>query len=556
MDAGWKADLEGGPVPLVGLGELAGELDQERLAQRFESSCRPTHHALATIGCKSLTLTVPKEVSLYAEGHREEARAALHGAAKTAVGRLLRGLSYAGVTGIHTRNQLGEIHYHAHVLVGKFARHVATGCTVTLNNSIGLRAIREMGLAWHEGVAREFRERLRLGIEDKLPWAGPVALILPDGSRLDPLDRETQRQSERRLCPTFTETTKTGATVVRRFHLRTMDDRIFEIASGARGTAGWSSIAFTDSFPDLAGGLSRYEARVKSLQSIGYLSPEGQITPSFRVHFASRHEASFSALESVRQDLQRRLDGDGAGDATALPPARLWLHAQDYADLRRRIERLGYSAEEVRESFARALAQKPSRETLQPIRATWAKREEPEVAPAGCSPAAILRAYADRREIKIQRIYLVAPGMARGWQLEARRAFGDQLKRVAEHDLSLARNHRLAQPGLALRPVIWLARLPMPWDSHRLDLAITRCGQLARQQQIHRSGRVEIQRAYELWRAKLVTRADAKKAQPALPAGRHDDRLADPHDDRLAGRHADRAEPQIDEPPMGGTGFL
>ncbi len=43
MDTGWKTDLEGGRVPLVGFGQLANELDQEKLAQRLEDSCLPYH---------------------------------------------------------------------------------------------------------------------------------------------------------------------------------------------------------------------------------------------------------------------------------------------------------------------------------------------------------------------------------------------------------------------------------------------------------------------------------------------------------------------------------
>jgi hypothetical protein len=50
MDPGWKADLEGGRVPLVGFGELAGELDDKRLAERFEDSCQPTGSLCGTTG--------------------------------------------------------------------------------------------------------------------------------------------------------------------------------------------------------------------------------------------------------------------------------------------------------------------------------------------------------------------------------------------------------------------------------------------------------------------------------------------------------------------------
>ena len=137
MDPGWKTDLEGGRVPLVGFGELAGENDEEKLAKRFEDSCQPYHSLRGTTGYKSITLTLPKEVSLYAEGHREEAKAAINAAIKRTLDRAFAGFRYSGVAAIHTRNEAGEIHYHAHVLVGKFARSIETGRAVSLNSTAG-----------------------------------------------------------------------------------------------------------------------------------------------------------------------------------------------------------------------------------------------------------------------------------------------------------------------------------------------------------------------------------------------------------------------------------
>jgi hypothetical protein len=111
MDPGWKTDLEGGRVPLVGFGELAGELDEKRLAEGFEESCLPYHDIRGTTGYKSITLTVPKEVSLYAEGHREEAKAAINAAIKQALDRAFPGFRFSAVAAIHTRNQhVGKLH--------------------------------------------------------------------------------------------------------------------------------------------------------------------------------------------------------------------------------------------------------------------------------------------------------------------------------------------------------------------------------------------------------------------------------------------------------------
>ena len=378
MDPGWKTDLEGGRVPLVGFGELAGESNEDKMAERFEHSCQPYHSLQGTTGYKSITLTVPKEVSLYAEGHREKAKEAINAAVRVALERAFEGFRFSAVAAIHTRNQVGEIHYHVHVLVGKFAKNVATGRMVSLSSkaggNTGRRRLMEMKLGWQEGINREFRERLQLGIEQKTSRS-PVALVLPDGTRLEPLNRESRRMLEKELCPTFTETSDDGHALMRHFRWSAMDDRIFEIASGARGTSAWEVPAFKEAFPDQARFVARYEARVVTLQSIGYLSPGGTINSAFRVHFAAHHGVLTPDLQRVRIDLMHRLgketnDKNARGNAAGpLHPDQFWTQVQKYADLRHRIERLGYSKDEVANIFARAQAKKPTRETLQRIRA-------------------------------------------------------------------------------------------------------------------------------------------------------------------------------------------
>ena len=49
MDPGWKTDLEGGRVPLVGCGQLAGERDEGSLASRFEHACQPWKQIVASL---------------------------------------------------------------------------------------------------------------------------------------------------------------------------------------------------------------------------------------------------------------------------------------------------------------------------------------------------------------------------------------------------------------------------------------------------------------------------------------------------------------------------
>jgi hypothetical protein len=526
MDPGWKTDLEGGRVPLVGFGELAGEHDEGRLAQRFEDSCQPRHDLCATTGYKSITLTVPKEVSLYAEGHREEAKAAINAAVKNALDRAFPGFRYSAVAAIHTRNQTGEIHYHVHVLVGKFAHDIETGRLFSLNGKAGRNGpsrVRDMKIGWTEGIDREFRERLKLGIEQKTPRS-PVALVLPDGTRLEPLNRESRRMLEKELCPTFHKTTDDGLVVTSRFRWSAMDDRIFEIACGARGTRTWDGDAFKAAFPDKAHLVGSYEARVLTLKAIGYLSPTGAINSAFRVHFAARHGVLSPELQRVRIDLMRRLAKDATpkeprGANTPLHPDQFWTNVQKYADLRHRIERLGYSKDDVANIFARAQAKKPTRDTLQRIRAV-AESRAAKMVPASTLPQTktILRAYVDLQKSKVRRIYLVTTGMIQFWRLGEKLALARQIKKVAERDLFFAKEKRIAQVGRVLRPVIWLVRVAMPREARRLDQAVTRCARLAYQQQLRRAGREAIQNAYTRWRLEHIEKPITEiKKQARVP---------------------------------------
>jgi hypothetical protein len=53
LGEGWKTEMEGGRVPLVGFGILADLHDPEELASRFEGACQPWHDKRGTTGYKS-----------------------------------------------------------------------------------------------------------------------------------------------------------------------------------------------------------------------------------------------------------------------------------------------------------------------------------------------------------------------------------------------------------------------------------------------------------------------------------------------------------------------
>jgi len=69
--------------------------------------------------------------------------------------------------------------------------------------------------------------------------------------------------------------------MVKQFRWSAMDDRIFEVASGDKGDVPGVGKRSPKLFPEHASHISRYEARVRTLQAVGYLSPEGKVTPPF-----------------------------------------------------------------------------------------------------------------------------------------------------------------------------------------------------------------------------------------------------------------------------------
>jgi hypothetical protein len=308
---GWKTQLEGGRVPLFGLGDLAQQSDQAVIAALFEQACQPFHDPRATTGYKSFTFTLPKELSLLAEGNRAEAERLMTEAVRRSLDRVFQGLRYSGVSALHTRNESGEVHYHLHVLVAKFAHFCDTGRRFSLNQPkfarLGPAALRAIKAAWKEEVDGLVKERFGVSVEQSR-HCGPVTLLMPDGARLEPLNRDSRRVLDIALRPMVSGTSKDGhATAPRPFEIKVMDDEIFEVAAGMKGAARWNREVLQDLFPAKAKFIGRYDKRVESLKRVGYLTSEGEITPAFRLHYAARKGPLLPELQSLRIELAREL---------------------------------------------------------------------------------------------------------------------------------------------------------------------------------------------------------------------------------------------------------
>jgi len=548
LDEGWKTDLEGGRVPLVGLGTLESVADQATLREAFEDSCLPRHRC-GTIGYKSITLTVPKELSLFADGHREIAKEAIYAAARSALERAYPGLHYTAVAAVHTRNESGEIHHHVHVLVGKFALEKDGDRVVSLNGKRagnGPETIAELKRGWKEGIDREFRERLGLKIEQRTPNAAP-AIVLPTGERIEPLNRASRRVLEKEIAPTFAAAGPKGGTVQRTLHLSAMDDRIFEIASGRN--AGWSATDFKTAFPEQARFIGRYEKRVETLRQVGYLSPEGRPTKDFRVHFAVRHGINTPDLQRLRIDLAnaeaRRERRDPAG---ARGRQDFWRDVQRVEHFRKRVERLGYSPAELEALKERAAQSRPTPESLRAIKGRAIQLAMVRKLDLPTPKKTVIRAFLDVQAAKAKPVSLVVSG-AVSLNLRENAALAAKLREASLRDYLRAKDRAKAAVALKLRPVWGLVQIALPSHARDLERSVMRCARLAYSEEIRRLQRDEVQRAYRAWRQVHLERPreDLRREAKALerPIQTEHREKFNQAQDRLALRNVETARDQL-----------
>jgi hypothetical protein len=482
LGEGWKTELEGGRVPLVGFGTLAGVNDPEELTSRFEGACQPWHDRRGSTGYKSFTFTLPKEISLVAEGHREGAKAAMYAGAREALAHAFPGKEIAAVAAIHTRNEAGEIHFHAHVLVAKFARDLASRRMVSLNSTAGGNSasrVRDLKAGWKEGVDRELAARLGLRVEQGRAFARP-ALVLAEGTRLPPLDRESRRLLDKRLSPTYEETTPDGRVVRKVLRLSdAMDGRIFEVASGGGGE-GWSANGFLAVAPDQAPYLGRYEKRVETLKKAGYLTADGKVTPAFRTHYSVRQGVDTPELQRLRLDLARDAADQSASLRIPVAVPALELAAERVPAVRARVQRLGLSREDLRRIHQEAERRKPSPATLRLVRKQFEREAlaRPRARVVLPHTKSIAAAYVGYQKARVRAAALVVAGVLR-LQYTKHKKIAAAIRAGASRDLFYAKERRLAELGLRLRPAFWATRLILPRQTRRLELAIARCVALA-----------------------------------------------------------------------------
>lgn len=531
MGEGWKTEMEGGRIPMVGFGRLKGIEDQAVLRDVFEDSCKPSYQSAVkggTTGYKSIVATLPKEASLYAEGHPEEAKAAMYAAAGAMLEKAFPGRDITAVAAIHTRNENGEIHYHIHILVGKFARDPENGKSYSLNSVRGGNTperVSALKNAWKEDVVREFKDRLGVGMEQTRTH-GPVILELPDGTKIEPLNRNSRRILEKKLEPTYSATTPTGEFKTSTLKLNEMDSRIFEIASGKRGKSGWSREEFEKAFPDQAKWADRHEKRVESLKQIGYLTNEGRITQDFKIHYAAKFGGNTPELQRLRIELAKEAAKQSGKEKRPIVVPNLWDAVQKSENIRQRIERLGYSERDIRRVMAAAETKKPTPENLRRMRQEvekTAQERASEKVRAGILPTTktISKAFVDLQKAKIQRAYLSLAASLRG-DFVQRKMEADRIVKASEWQLRAAKERRIAQVDKAVRPVFRAVKILLPDTARRFERARKEMVRVAAFDEAKAVRKETMDRLYSAWRRdyidKPIEELKAKAQRMEAPA--------------------------------------
>jgi hypothetical protein len=530
LDPGWKQQLEGGRLALVGLGALHSCVDQARLAREFVDACQPYHDRRGSTGYLSYTFTLPKEVSLVAEGHPLEAREAIYAGLERTIGAAFPGKDVKAVATVHARNEAGEVHYHAHVLIGKFAHDSARSRTFSLNSAsggnTGLARLALLKQAWKEGLDAELKARLGLTITQGAAYAKP-ALTLADGTYVPALNRESRRVLDKHLCSRMSTATPSGAVTSKNFRWTHFDPTIYELAAG-KGR-GWSADAFVSHFPKLASRLKTYESRVATLKRIGYLSADGRVTEAFTLHDCA-HRGDHPELQKIRADLhkltkaEKKAGGPPGGDGP--PPApgaghddettELWLALHRHQQLVQRLERLGISPDQFKGFHEQARRMRPDPEVLDRLRAEV--RTEPAMAinaPVVQKPRSIIRTYCSVQRGRVTTLIMATKGflaLEPGRQL----ALAAKIRAQAQRNFFWAKEQRLANVGRRLKPLFWLGMVVAPHEVDRLELAIQRCAQLSTRQQSDRLYQAHARRLYSSSRNELIVQLEAEETKSAV----------------------------------------
>ena len=485
---GYKTDLEGGQVPLYGHGRFKGDMDSPELRRAFVEACQPVHPC-GTTGYKSITMTVPKEVSLFLEAHREEGREAMQRAFGRAVEKMYPGFDVSAVGATHTRNSNGEVHWHVHGLVAKFAERKTDGRILSLNGKAvqgGKNPVHDFKEAWKIEVEAELKKEFGITVEQTTK-NGPAKIITADGIMLPPLNRETRRQLERALEPRITVTGPDGQPRTSILKLNEMHSRIYTVAMRDKGRAGWDKESFKEMYPEIAGQAEKYDKMADRLKTFGYLTPEGRATQDFKNHATAKWGNQLTPeLFKLRMELAQAAQGQAKkeGKPVAVPTLAqvaakdtppLWERVEKLEAIRRRIELLGYSPADVKRIEDQARKVAPTAEekeaARQEAKAEYLRTHKGETLESTKRGEAwkgsIFSAFIDLQKARIQRTYLDLAGTVRPdfipRKLEADKIVQGLERNIRERKAAITvRNENLSKLAIFSRELFRTSNLRRP----------------------------------------------------------------------------------------------
>jgi hypothetical protein len=527
-------------LPLVGLGQLHGVDDQATLSRGFQRACQPWHDNRGVTGYLSYTFTMPKELSLLAEGHPARARQAMYAALQATLNAAFPNKSLKAVATVHARNEAGEVHYHAHVLIGKFARDVVLRRVYSLNSrsggNTGKDRVAELKRAWKQNLDAELHRRLGVAVAQPAPFAAPT-LTLRAGQEVEPLTRQSRRILDKFLCQQLSRKANADGTRTPAFRWTRMDATIYELAASPKA-GGWNARAFCELFPELAKRLKMYEARVATLKRISYLDDAGKLTPAFTLHF-DVHTGDRPELRRLLADLQAdvkraRSRGDGekgggpspartpaippapspSGETARDPDADLWLAFHRRQQFTGRLERLDLSTDAFRTSVQAFRRSQPTPALLASLRQE-ARDRPPPLAPRAAQPRpGIIRTYVELQGARVVTTFMLAKGVMTLTPLESA-ALARRMLEQARRNHFMAKEQLLATTARRMRPLAFLGRLAMPADFERLDLALRRCSGIPSTSQWGHLFQRQMARAYRNSRESLQAQLRAEQSATA-----------------------------------------
>jgi hypothetical protein len=177
------------------------------------------------------------------------------------------------------------------------------------------------------------------------------------------------------------------------------------------------------------------------------------------------------------------------GRPVAIPSLREAVDRHE--NIRRRVDRLGLTREDLRHIHEEAERRRPTVENLRLLRKQFEREalvSPPQVLPPLPRTKGLVDAYVGYQKARVRAVGVVVAGVFR-LQYTRHRKIAAAIRAGASRDLFYAKERRLAEVGRFLRPTFWASRLILPRQVRRLELAIARCVALARTQEVNREWR-------------------------------------------------------------------